>query len=65
MWGTDLSMFSISAASALQVKQWAATDGVVSAAASLYLRMKAPSCVSVDQPSPLKQSLCSEWLYST
>lgn len=26
----------------------------------LYSRMKAPSCVSVDRLSPLKQSLCSE-----
>lgn len=65
MWGTDPSMFSISAASALEVRQWAAADGGVSVAASLYLRMKAPSCMSVDQPSPLKQSLCSEWLYNT
>lgn len=46
MWGTDPPMFSISAASALEVRQWAATDGGVSAAASLYLCMKAPSCVS-------------------
>lgn len=65
MWGTDPSMFSISAASALEVRQWAATDGGVSEAAGLYLCMKAPSCVSVDQSSPLKQSLCSEWLYYT
>lgn len=31
----------------------------------LYSQMKAPSCVSVERPSPLKQSLCSEWLYDT
>lgn len=40
-------MFSISAARALELRQWAATDGLVSAAACLYLRMKALSCVSV------------------
>lgn len=40
-------MLSISAARALEVRQWAATDGLVSAAASLYLCMKALSCVSV------------------
>lgn len=65
MWGTIPSMFSVSVASALEVRQWAATDGGVSTAASFYLRMKAPSCVNVDRPSPLKQSLCSEWLYYT
>lgn len=47
MWGTNPSMFSVSAASALEVRQRVATDGGVSTAASLYLRMKAPSCVNV------------------
>lgn len=48
MWGTDPSMFSISVASALEVRQWAATDGGVSEAAGLYLCKKALSRVSVD-----------------
>ena len=35
------------------------------AGGALYSRMKALSCVSVDRPSPLKQSLCREWVYDT
>lgn len=46
-------MVSISAASSLEAWQCAATDGRVSVAASLYLRMKAPSCVRVDQSGHL------------
>ena len=53
MWGTNPPMVSISAASSLEAWQCAATDGSVSVAASLYLRMKAPSCVRVDQSGHL------------
>ena len=41
--------------------RWRASE----AGGGLYSQMKAPSCVSVERPSPLKQSLCSEWLYDT